>query len=99
VLEESIESNDIWKEQTDSVSALRVDISIKETYRMSRSKAAQRISREQVKVNFKTVSDQAMTVLEADWISVRGYGRSRIIEIGGMSRKNKTFVTSAVLKT
>ena len=98
-LNESLERNDIWKEQTHSVSSMRLDILIKEIYRISRSKAAQLIKREQVKVNFKTVSDQAMTVLEADLISVRGYGRSRIIEIGGMSRKNKTFVTSAVLKT
>ena len=98
-LNESLERNDIWKEQTHSVSSMRLDILIKEIYRISRNKAAQLIKREQVKVNFKTVSDQAMTVLEADLISVRGYGRSRIIEIGGMSRKNKTFVTSAVLKT
>ena len=98
-LEESLNRHETWKEQTHSVSSMRLDILIKEIYRMSRSKAAELITRKQVKVNFKTVTDSAMLVLEADLISVRGYGRSRVLEIGGLSRKQRTFVTTAVLKT
>lgn len=98
-LYQNLDRNEVWKEQTHSVSSMRLDVLIKEIYRMSRSKAAELITRKQVKVNFKTVADPAMLVLEADLISVRGYGRSRILEMGGMSRKQRTFVTTAVLKT
>ncbi len=98
-LNQSLDRNEVWKEQTHSVSSMRLDILIKEIYRMSRSKAAELVTRKQVKVNFKTVADPAMLVLEADLISVRGFGRSKILETGGMSRKQRTFVTTAVLKT
>ncbi|HLR59921.1 MAG TPA: YlmH/Sll1252 family protein [Pseudogracilibacillus sp.] len=98
-LNQKLERNEIWKEQTHSVSSMRLDVLIKEIYRMSRSKAAELITRKQVKVNFKIVNDPAMLILEADLISVKGYGRSRVLELGGLSRKQRTFVTTAVLKT
>lgn len=98
-LSQSLDRNEVWKEQTHSVSSMRLDIIIKDIYRISRSKSAELITRKQVKVNFKTVVDPAMLVLEADLISVRGFGRSRVLEIGGKSRKQRTFVTTAVLKT
>lgn len=90
---------DIWKEQSHSVSSMRLDVLIKEIYRMSRTKAAELITRKQVKVNFKEVNDSAMILMEADLISVRNYGRCRIIVIGGKSKKDRTFITAAVLKT
>lgn len=98
-LEQALDRKDVWKEQTHSVTSMRLDILVKEIYRMSRSKSAQLINRKQVKVNFKTMDNPAMLIYEADLISVRGFGRSRILEIGGMSRKERTFVTTAVLKT
>ena len=98
-LEQILDRKDVWKEQTHSVTSMRLDILVKEIYRMSRSKAAQLINRKQVKVNFKTMDNPAMLIYEADLISVRGFGRSRILEIGGMSRKERTFVTTAVLNT
>lgn len=94
-----LERTDVWKEQTHSVSSMRLDNLVKETYRISRRKAAELINRKFVKVNFKTVEDPAMIILEGDLMSVRGLGRSRILEIGGKSRKHRTFVTTAVLKT
>ncbi len=94
-----LERTDVWKEQTHSVSSMRLDNLVKETYRISRKKAAELINRKFVKVNFKTVEDPAMIILEGDLMSVRGLGRSRILEIGGKSRKHRTFVTTAVLKT
>ncbi len=98
-LEQALDRKDAWKEQTHSVTSMRLDILVKEIYRMSRSKSAQLINRKQVKVNFKTMDNPAMLIYEADLISVRGFGRSRILEIGGKSRKERTFVTTAVLKT
>lgn len=98
-LDQVLNRKDVWKEQTHSVSSLRLDILVKEIYRISRSKAAQLINRKQVKVNFKTMENPAMLIYEADLISVRGFGRSRILTIGGLSRKERTFVTTAVLKT
>lgn len=98
-LDGTLSREEVWKEQTHSVTSMRLDILIKEIYRMSRSKASELINRKQVKVNFKTVDNPAMLILEADLISVRNFGRSKILEIGGKSRKERTFVTTAVLKT
>lgn len=98
-LDQSMSRSEVWKEQTHSVTSMRLDILIKEIYRMSRSKASELITRKQVKVNFKTVDNPAMLILEADLISVRGHGRSRVLNVGGKSRKERTFVTTAVLKT
>ena len=94
-----IENNDEWIHKQHSVSSLRLDIIVKEVYQMSRKDAVQYIKANRVKVNFTDVADPAMQIIEHDLISVRGFGRSKVIELHGKTRKNKWRITSARLKS
>lgn len=87
-----------WLEESQTVASLRLDALIKAIYRMSRNEAANLIKRKLVKINFQIVEDPAYSLLEGDLISVRGKGRSKLVEILGHTRKDKIRVTTAKLK-
>lgn len=79
----------IWREQSGTVSSLRLDAVLAEIYHLSRTKSSQWIQRELVKVNWKPI-DQPAYVLEAgDELSVRGKGRSKLIAVEGQTKKGK----------
>lgn len=94
----AVEHEDEWIEAEHTVSSLRLDVILKEVYRISRKIAAARINKEQVKVNFKTVNDVKFPVYEGDLISVRGLGRSKLISVNGTTRKNRIRITTGMLK-
>ena len=94
-----LKNKDVWEKSTHIVSSLRLDILVKEIYRISRKQAVTLIKENRVKVNFTEVDEPAMQVIENDLLSVRGFGRSKVIEINGKTRKNKIIITSAKLKT
>lgn len=93
-----LESKDEWIEDRHSVSSLRLDVIIKEIYRVSRSAAADYIKKKHVKLNFKEEVDPSTQIYEEDLISVRGLGRSKVKSIDGKSRKNRTFISTLRLK-
>lgn len=95
----SLKSNDVWESSTHIVTSLRLDLLIKEIYRISRKQATQLIKANKVKVNFTDVDDPSVQVMKQDLLSVRGLGRSKIAEIKGTTRKNKTVLTVKRLKT
>lgn len=95
---EMITSKDEWIENTAFVSSLRLDAIVKEIYRMSRKNAVQYIVSDRVKVNFTQITDQAMPVEVGDLISVRGHGRSKILSIDGVTKKERLRITTAKLK-
>jgi len=95
---ELITSNDEWQENTTFVSSLRLDVIVKEIYRMSRKNAVQYIASDRVKVNFTNITDQAMPVEVGDLISVRGHGRSKVMSIDGLTKKERLRITTAKLK-
>lgn len=94
-----IENNDEWIHKQHSVSSLRLDVIVKEVYQMSRKDAANYIKANRVKVNFTNVDDPAMSIMADDLISVRGFGRSKVMDLHGKTRKDKLRITSARLKT
>lgn len=91
-------SNDEWEENTTFVSSLRLDVIVKEIYRMSRKNAVQYIASDRVKVNFTDITDPAMLVEVGDLISVRGHGRSKVMSIDGRTKKERLRITTAKLK-
>jgi len=93
-----MEKEEQWQKSTQIVSSLRLDVIVKEIYRMSRKDAVQYIKGNKVKVNFTDIDDPSLQVIADDLISVRGYGRSKIVEINGKTRKNKMILTTARLK-
>src|SRR5699024_6253283 len=87
-----------WKESDQTVSSLRLDVVLKEIYRIPRKEAQQFIKRKRVKVNFKIVTDLTFGLYEGDLISVRGKGRGKLLQVNGRTRKDKLRITIAILK-
>ena len=96
--EELIDALVKWKEREQTVSSLRLDVLIKEIYQLPRATALQLIKQKRVKVNFKQVDDGAIQLMKQDMISVKGFGRSKLVEVGGLTRKDKVKVTTARLE-
>lgn len=97
-LEHLIEKEMNWVEEERTVSSLRLDVIIKDIYRLSRKDSSSLISKKLVKVNFKNVEDGTYNLYEGDLISVRGKGRSKFLSINGRSRKDKYRIKIALLK-
>lgn len=87
-----------WETMTNIVSSLRLDVYVKEVYRMSRNKAADYIKNDLVKVNHTNIINPAVQLIEADLISVRGFGRSKLTAINGKTKKDNTVITVKKLK-
>lgn len=97
-LSDIVIQKDKWMENDHVVSSLRLDVVLKSIYRLSRKHAATYITKKQVKLNHKTVDDVSYVVYEGDLISVRGLGRSKILQVSGRTRKNKVRITTGLLK-
>lgn len=87
-----------WIEEDKTVSSLRLDVVLKEIYRMSRKDASALITKKLVKVNFKVIEQGTYILYEGDLLSVRGKGRSKLITINGRTKKDKYRITTALLK-
>lgn len=83
------------EEETHSVASMRLDALIAAVWRLSRSKAAQRIRAGDVKVNWRIADAPDETLGEGDVVSVRGFGRFRVAEVGGPTRKGRLVVRVA----
>ena len=94
--EEIIPSEEKCKETGFTVSSDRLDCVISGIYNISRQESLKYIKAERVHVNYEKIVSPSRTVLEGDLISVRGKGRSRISEIGEITRKGKIRVKSKV---
>ncbi|SDJ03322.1 YlmH family RNA-binding protein [Salimicrobium halophilum] len=96
-LEERMESEEEWKDMFSTVSSLRLDVVLKEIYRLPRKKSVMFIEAGHVKVNFRTVDDPSFLLEEGDLLSLRGKGRSKLTEVMGQTKKDKWRVTVSVL--
>ena len=79
-------------EKTDTVASLRLDAVLCAAFGISRGKAAGFIEACRVSLNHELCEAPAKEVAEGAVISVRGLGRARLLEIGGMSKKGRIFV-------
>lgn len=86
-----------WEEKLITVSSLRLDVVLKEMYQLSRTKASKLIAAERVKINHTLVNEPAIQLEENDLLSVRGFGRSKLIKVHGTTRKGKLNVTIGFL--
>ncbi|MET1247962.1 YlmH/Sll1252 family protein [Sporolactobacillus sp. STCC-11] len=84
-----IHSDDEWQESDGTISSMRLDTVLSEIYHLPRTKASEAISRGLVKVNWELVEKRDYEIHEGDCLSLRGYGRSKIISNGGLTKKNK----------
>lgn len=88
-LSEAIVIKNSWNEETVTVSSLRLDAVVSALYLISRQKSQLLIEHGMVKVNFVVLEKVSFVCGELDMISVRGYGRTKIMSIEGKTKKEK----------
>ena len=78
-----------------SVASLRLDSVAALIFRLSRAQMQERIDKGTVFLNQMQCLKPDADVAPGDCITVRGLGRARIVELGGVSRKGRQFVRYA----
>lgn len=78
-----------WQIQVITVSAMRLDAILATILKLSRQKAQQLIQAGRVQVNFTVRDDRSFEIQEQDLLSIRQYGRYKIVAIEGTTRKDK----------
>jgi RNA-binding protein YlmH len=78
-----------WKPKGISVASTRVDAVVGDVFGLSRSKALPPIRGGHLKVNWMTVDSPSFLLQEGDIVSLRGYGRFKVLELQGTSKKGK----------
>ncbi|WP_298784210.1 RNA-binding protein [uncultured Marinococcus sp.] len=78
-----------WVERETTISSLRLDTFMAEAYRLSRSKTLPFIEKAKVRVNWKKVDQSSYMLRPGDYVSVRGLGRSKLMEVLGRTKKDK----------
>ncbi|MCY7770485.1 RNA-binding protein [Bacillus haynesii] len=77
----------------DTVSSLRLDAICSAMSRQSRQKAQVLVKNGLVKVNWKVIEDPSYALAEGDMVSIRGFGRFRMKNIDGKTKKGKWRLT------
>ncbi len=77
----------------DTVPSLRLDALLAAGFDLSRSQACELIARQVVMVNHELCESVSATLKEGDLISARGFGRFRLQQVGGLTRKGRLGVT------
>lgn len=77
------------KEIRATVASLRADSIAAAGFGMSRSKMADEIAAEKVKLNWQTVKNAAQSVKQGDVLSMRGRGRLEVTEVRGQTKKGR----------
>ncbi|MCH4169370.1 MAG: YlmH/Sll1252 family protein [Streptococcaceae bacterium] len=94
---ELITSTDEFVEQGLTVNSLRMDNLISNVYNISRERSKALIERGSVKLNFQVTEKISEEINLLDLISVRGFGRFKLTNINGLSKKGKIKIVAAVL--
>ena len=82
-----------FKFVSDTVASLRLDNIVSSAFGLSRSKAAEAIKRGIVFLNNLECFKVDKEVAVGDKIVLRGKGKVYLMEIGGKSRKDRTYIT------
>ena len=89
---------EVYETVTTTVPSLRADSLSAAAFGLSRTTAAQQIRQGMLSINHLEVLEPSAAVEEGDLLSLRGHGRGRIYQVGGASKKGRTFVTIHVLR-
>lgn len=94
VIAEEVEATQaIFKRQTETkritAASLRLDAVAGEVFHLSRGKVQTLIGAEKAAVNWNTVTSTSHLLKEGDLVSLRGFGRFRVGEIGGKTKKDR----------
>lgn len=96
-IKDMIQSKENWHTFETTVSGLRLDVVLKEMIRKSRSISKQLIEKKRVKVNHTIIDSADFQLDKGDLLSIQGYGRAMIVDIGGKTKKDKTRISYKTL--
>lgn len=77
------------EEHTFTVASLRLDAIVGDVYRLSRAKAQVPIQAGRCRINWKPAADPSTLLKEGDVVSLKGFGRFRVLEVEGMTKKGR----------
>lgn len=78
-----------WSEMSCTVSSMRLDVVLATIFNISRQKSQSFIAAGKVKVNWTVREQVAFELQEGDILSVRGFGRAKVIATEGRTKKDK----------
>ena len=81
-----------------TVASLRIDSVISMALKLSRQKSQVLIDAQKVKVNWIPVQKSMVLLKEQDLVSVSGFGRFKLLNIGNMSRSNRFHIEVGKMK-
>ena len=88
-LEDLIPAEIFYKEIQKTLSSYRLDVYISGAYNLSRGESTAIIKSGNVKVNWEPIDKSSKELEIGDIISIRGYGRSILHSVEGLSKKGK----------
>src|SRR5699024_8916235 len=97
IVKNMIQSKEQWRSFDTTVSGLRLDVVLKEIIRKSRSIGKQLREKKRVKVNHTIIDSVDFQLDQGDLLSVQGYGRAMITDIGGKTKKDKIRISYKTL--
>lgn len=97
-LSEMVSQHNDWGIETLSVSSLRIDTVISGVYNISRKRVKDLINAKKVQLNWMVSEKPDTEVGLLDIISVRGFGRIKLQDILGMSKRGKQRLEVAVIR-
>lgn len=86
------------EEKSDTVASLRIDNVMASAFGLSRSNATNAIKSGLVFINNLQIEKPEKMVSQGDKLVLRGKGKVILKEIGGSTRKGRTFITFTVMK-
>ncbi|QUP86150.1 RNA-binding protein [Exiguobacterium sp. PFWT01] len=87
-----------WIEGFGIVSSLRFDTVASEVLNISRQKAQALVKHGDCKVNHKVIEDASFILEPDDLLSVRGYGRIKLMEILGSTKREKVKIQYGTIR-
>lgn len=88
-LDQSLPNRQLWEDWSVTTTSLRLDTIISALCRISREKSQNYITSKLVKVNWKRIEQPSFECGEEDVLSIRGFGRMKIMSIDSKTKKGK----------
>jgi len=96
-LESAIDAQNDWETITTTVSSLRADSVIKAAFNLSRHHAKEMIEGSHVRLNWADLNKADYELALLDMLSVNHYGRVRLVEIGGETKKARLRISLNII--
>lgn len=77
------------EEMAISVASLRLDGVASDAFRLSRAKIVDPIRAGRCRVNWKTIEDPSEQLAEGDVVSMKGFGRFKVLSVDGVSKSGR----------